>query len=123
MRAGAGRGSSRILRHFLAAFSSGQSLYASVREARRKAAKLEGKYPCATWLPVICQIRGSADYLARVVWFDKERDQTPVDRNLISLDKQTQQSPNSAGECGGNLVDGGAATGYCRHVSSRLSTS
>lgn len=44
-----------FLRHFLAAFSSGQSLYTSVREARERLQKLEGKYPCATWLPVICQ--------------------------------------------------------------------
>ena len=44
-----------FLRHFLAAFSSGRSLYASVREARERLQKLEGEYPCATWLPVICQ--------------------------------------------------------------------
>ncbi|MGH2413402.1 MAG: CHASE2 domain-containing protein, partial [Microcystaceae cyanobacterium] len=44
-----------FLRHFLVAFSSGHSLYASVREARERLQKLEGKYPCATWLPVICQ--------------------------------------------------------------------
>jgi CHASE2 domain-containing sensor protein len=44
-----------FLRHFLAAFSSGQSLYAAVREARERLQTLEGKYPCATWLPVICQ--------------------------------------------------------------------
>jgi hypothetical protein len=44
-----------FLKHFLATFSSGRSLYASVREARERLQKLEGKYPCATWLPVICQ--------------------------------------------------------------------
>lgn len=44
-----------FLKHFLATFSSGQSLYTSVREAREKLQKLEEKYPCATWLPVICQ--------------------------------------------------------------------
>jgi hypothetical protein len=44
-----------FLRHFLAAFSGGQSLYASVREARERLQRLEGEYPCATWLPVICQ--------------------------------------------------------------------
>jgi CHASE2 domain-containing sensor protein len=41
--------------HFLSAFSGGQSLYAAVREAREKLEKLENEYPCATWLPVICQ--------------------------------------------------------------------
>ena len=44
-----------FLRHFLAAFSGGQSLYASVREARERLERLDDKYPCATWLPVICQ--------------------------------------------------------------------
>jgi CHASE2 domain-containing sensor protein len=44
-----------FLRHFLAAFSGGQSLYASVREARERLQGLEGEYPCASWLPVICQ--------------------------------------------------------------------
>jgi CHASE2 domain-containing sensor protein len=44
-----------FLRHFLAAFSGGESLYASVREARERLQGLEGEYPCATWLPVICQ--------------------------------------------------------------------
>ena len=41
-----------FLKHFLATFSSGQSLYTSVRVAPEKLQKLEGKYPCATWLPV-----------------------------------------------------------------------
>ncbi len=44
-----------FFRHFLWAFSGGQSLYASVREARERLEKLESEYPCATWLPVICQ--------------------------------------------------------------------
>lgn len=44
-----------FLKHFLYAFSSGQSLYTAVREARERLQKLEMQYPCATWLPVICQ--------------------------------------------------------------------
>jgi len=44
-----------FLRHFLSAFVGGQTLYASVREARERLERLDGKYPCATWLPVICQ--------------------------------------------------------------------
>jgi CHASE2 domain-containing sensor protein len=44
-----------FLRHFLTAFSSGQPLYSSVREARERLHILEDEYPCATWLPVICQ--------------------------------------------------------------------
>ncbi|HEY9618334.1 MAG TPA: CHAT domain-containing protein, partial [Microcoleaceae cyanobacterium] len=44
-----------FLKHFLTAFSSGQSLYLSVREARERLQALETQFPCATWLPVICQ--------------------------------------------------------------------
>jgi tetratricopeptide (TPR) repeat protein len=44
-----------FLRHFLRAFSGGESLYASVREARERLQGLESKFPCASWLPVICQ--------------------------------------------------------------------
>jgi CHASE2 domain-containing sensor protein len=44
-----------FLRYFLVAFSGGQSLYTSVREARERLQKLESRFPCATWLPTICQ--------------------------------------------------------------------
>ncbi|PAX51118.1 CHASE2 domain-containing protein [Brunnivagina elsteri] len=44
-----------FLKHFLAAFSGAKSLYLAVREAREKLQALETEFPCATWLPVICQ--------------------------------------------------------------------
>lgn len=44
-----------FLKHFLSLFSSGESLYQSVRDAREKLQGLEDRFPCATWLPVICQ--------------------------------------------------------------------
>ncbi|AFZ55780.1 CHASE2 domain-containing protein [Anabaena cylindrica FACHB-243] len=45
-----------FLKHFLTAFSSqGQTLYTAVREARERLQSLENDFPCATWLPVICQ--------------------------------------------------------------------
>jgi CHASE2 domain-containing sensor protein len=44
-----------FLKQFLAAFSSGQSLYRSVRQAREQLQAIEREFPCATWLPVICQ--------------------------------------------------------------------
>ncbi|WP_017652591.1 CHASE2 domain-containing protein [Fortiea contorta] len=47
-----------FLKHFLSAFSRGESLYLSVREARERLQGLEKKFPCATWLPVICQNPG-----------------------------------------------------------------
>jgi CHASE2 domain-containing sensor protein len=44
-----------FLKQFLTAFSSGQSLYRSVRQAREQLQAIESEFPCATWLPVICQ--------------------------------------------------------------------
>jgi CHASE2 domain-containing sensor protein len=43
-----------FLKYFLATFSEGQSLYASVRSARLRLHSLEDEFPCATWLPVLC---------------------------------------------------------------------
>jgi CHASE2 domain-containing sensor protein len=43
-----------FLKHFLAEFSRGQSLYVAVRFARERLQAREGEYPCATWLPIIC---------------------------------------------------------------------
>lgn len=44
-----------FLKYFLEAFSQGESLYLSVREARERLQGLEGQFPCATWLPAIFQ--------------------------------------------------------------------
>lgn len=45
-----------FLKNFFDAFAKqGKSLYVSVREAREKLQSKEGDFPCATWLPVICQ--------------------------------------------------------------------
>lgn len=44
-----------FLQHFLSAFSSGEPLYGAVRQAREKLQDLESEFPCASWLPVICQ--------------------------------------------------------------------
>ncbi|MBD2327532.1 CHASE2 domain-containing protein [Alkalinema sp. FACHB-956] len=44
-----------FLKYFLTTFSAGQSLYLAVREAREKLQAIEAQYPCASWLPVLCQ--------------------------------------------------------------------
>ncbi|MBF2067558.1 MAG: CHASE2 domain-containing protein [Calothrix sp. C42_A2020_038] len=44
-----------FLKYFLAAFQKGKSLYIALREAREKLQGLETQFPCASWLPVICQ--------------------------------------------------------------------
>ena len=45
----------KFLEYFLQAFSRGEPLYIALREAREKLHALENEYPCASWLPVICQ--------------------------------------------------------------------
>lgn len=44
-----------FLKGFLAAFTRGEPLYLAVRQAREQLQGLEDEFPCATWLPVICQ--------------------------------------------------------------------
>ncbi|MBL1174559.1 CHAT domain-containing protein [Pantanalinema sp. GBBB05] len=44
-----------FLKSFLEAFARGESFYLAVREAREKLQGLEDQFPCATWLPIICQ--------------------------------------------------------------------
>ncbi|WP_448267427.1 nSTAND1 domain-containing NTPase [Nostoc sp. DSM 114159] len=44
-----------FLNYFLQQFTSGKSLYISVRNARLELQKLESEFPCASWLPVIVQ--------------------------------------------------------------------
>jgi hypothetical protein len=44
-----------FLKNFLTAFASGKSFYVSVRQSREMLQGLENDFPCATWLPVICQ--------------------------------------------------------------------
>lgn len=44
-----------FLKYFLLAFSGGNSFYLAMREARERLQGLEGEFPCATWLPIVCQ--------------------------------------------------------------------
>ena len=45
-----------FLKHFLTNFAAGQPFYVAVREARERLHDdFEREFPCASWLPVICQ--------------------------------------------------------------------
>lgn len=44
-----------FLKHFLTKFTGGESLYLAVRQSRERLHGIEDEYPCATWLPAICQ--------------------------------------------------------------------
>ncbi|BDA67645.1 WD-repeat protein [Calothrix sp. PCC 7716] len=64
-----------FLKHFLVAFALwGKPLYQAAKEARLKLHGLENKYPCASWLPVICQ-NGDATPLN---WLDLGRRPTDI---------------------------------------------
>lgn len=62
-----------FLKHFLATFARGNSLYLAVREAREKLQSLEEMWPCATWLPVICQ----NPTVEPLTWHDITKQATP----------------------------------------------
>ncbi len=51
-----------FLKHFLVALTQGKDLYPAVREARERLQGLEANYPCATWLPIICQNPATKPY-------------------------------------------------------------
>ncbi len=44
-----------FLKGFLESFSRNTPLYLAVREARERLQGLEDDFPCATWLPILCQ--------------------------------------------------------------------
>ncbi len=68
----------KFLKYFLFEFSRGQSLYAAVRNARERLQGLENEYPCATWLPVICQNPA----VAPMIWSQEAK-------TIISTQKQS----------------------------------
>lgn len=45
----------QFLKYFLEDFSQGNPLYVAVRNARQRLEWMEDEFPCASWLPVICQ--------------------------------------------------------------------
>lgn len=54
-----------FLKNFIEAFATGKSLYMSVLEAQARLQGLEDEYPCASWLPVICQNPAAAPLIWR----------------------------------------------------------
>lgn len=44
-----------FLKYFLTAFAQGQPFHLAVREARERLQGMESEFPCASWLPLLCQ--------------------------------------------------------------------
>ncbi|MBP5975179.1 CHASE2 domain-containing protein [Brasilonema sp. CT11] len=63
-----------FLKYFLQAFASGKPLYGAVQEARQRLQGLENEFPCASWLPVICQHRCAVP----LTWAELGASRTPV---------------------------------------------
>ena len=58
----------KFLKFFLSAFSECKSFYLAMREAGEKLQGLEAQFPCASWLPVICQNPTEAP----LVWYNPD---------------------------------------------------
>lgn len=67
-------------------FVQGKTLHQSVRLAREKLQGMEDEFPCATWLPVICQNTNSAT----LTWFPKHHfiNPRPLVSSIINLVKR-----------------------------------
>ncbi|MBE9227020.1 CHASE2 domain-containing protein [Phormidium sp. LEGE 05292] len=68
-----------FLKHFLEAFSHGESFYIAVREAGERLQGLENDYPCASWLPVICQNPAESP----LVWPEKTQKTRKISHNIL----------------------------------------
>ena len=80
-----------FLKYFLEAFARGDTFYLAVREARERLQGLEDQFPCATWLPVICQNPAEVP----PTWQGLRRPQS--DKNHIDrVVAHTKQEPQSS---------------------------
>ncbi|MFB2895543.1 CHASE2 domain-containing protein [Aerosakkonemataceae cyanobacterium BLCC-F50] len=68
-----------FLKHFLEAFSQGESFYLAVREAGERLQGLESQFPCASWLPVICQNPAESP----LVWPKKAKKTSNIYHNIL----------------------------------------
>ncbi len=68
-----------FLKHFLFAFSRGQSFYLAAREAGERLQGLESEFPCASWLPAICQNPAEQS----LVWFKTAKTVRPISQFIL----------------------------------------
>ncbi len=88
------RVSQEFLKYFLKAFARGESFYLAVREARERLQGLEDQFPCATWLPMICQNPA----IAPPTWQDlRGRAVNPLPDKARFSDNTTKKQPRSRG--------------------------
>lgn len=68
-----------FLKHFLEAFSHGESFYLAVREAGERLQGLESDFPCASWLPIICQNPAESP----LVWPEKAKKKNNISQPVL----------------------------------------
>lgn len=63
----------KFLQYFLENFSQGHSFYLAVQNARQRLEFLEDQFPCASWLPVICQNPAARPFVwaKKSIWMNK----------------------------------------------------
>ncbi|MEH2219333.1 MAG: CHASE2 domain-containing protein [Nostoc sp.] len=66
-----------FLKYFLQGFAGGESLYQAVRQARERLQGLEDRFPCATWLPMICQNPAQTPPTWDKLWSTKKPEEKP----------------------------------------------
>jgi CHASE2 domain-containing sensor protein len=74
-----------FLKHFLEAFADGESFYYCVRQAREKLQGLENNFPCASWLPVVCQNPSVTPLIWTKIKSDHKARGQSVDRTRSTL--------------------------------------
>ncbi|MCU0536118.1 MAG: CHASE2 domain-containing protein [Hydrococcus sp. Prado102] len=70
-----------FLKHFLEAFKRNDSLYLAIRQAREQLQGIEDRFPCASWLPILC--RNPA--IAPLTWKALQAQPASSHRNLKPL--------------------------------------
>ncbi|OCQ95511.1 hypothetical protein BCD67_09770 [Oscillatoriales cyanobacterium USR001] len=85
----------QFLKDFLNNFAGGTSLYQAFRDAREKLQGLETNFPCASWLPIICQnpaveppiwanLRGTDNLPIQEIFSEPPVENHPIPLNGIS---------------------------------------
>ncbi|MBW4476056.1 MAG: CHASE2 domain-containing protein [Tolypothrix brevis GSE-NOS-MK-07-07A] len=74
-----------FLKHFLTAFADGESFYLAVREAQDRLQGLENEFPCASWLPVMCQNPSSSPLVWQKPILTSTRKSLPSRRILLMV--------------------------------------
>lgn len=73
-----------FLKYFLKSFSQGLSFPLAVKEARERLHDLEPHFPCATWLPIICQNPAEVPATWQELCYGTERSRWSGNDNLVA---------------------------------------